>query len=255
MLKFNMFNCFFREISSTPMNKTYFAEGLSVTNDQLGFESNLGVSLSYAYKTNIGLGDLSVGLSLGMLDKGLVDPDWIDPSGGNGATDPAIPQGDQNKIVPDFGFGLAYRTDAVFVGLSSTHIVPFEAEFTTNASVKLKNHVYLYGGTDIDVSPGFRLTPSLLLKTDLASMQFDFNVNSTISDKFQAGLSYRMQDAVAVLLGIRLNESLHFGYAYDITTSELSNFSSGTHEAMLRYCFKISIPTPPDQKFRNVRFL
>jgi len=229
--------------------------GLSVTNDQLGFEKNLGIKLSYAYKTNLGSGDFSVGLALGMLDKGLANPQWIAPDGSTGASDPSIPQGDQNKIVPDFGFGLLYSTDAFFVSLSSLHLVPFEAEFTTTSSIKLKNHTYLLGGYNIELSPELQLQPSVLLKSDLASMQFDLNINAVYMEKLRGGLSYRMNDAVAVLLGYNITDQLSFGYAYDVTTSQLRNFSSGSHEVMLSYCFNIDIPPKTPQRYRNVRFL
>jgi hypothetical protein len=32
------------------------------------------------------------------------------------------------------------------------------------------------------------------------------------------------------------------GYSYDVTTSELKNYSSGSHEIMLNYCFLIVKP-------------
>ncbi len=47
---------------------------------------------------------------------------------------------------------------------------------------------------------------------------------------------------------------LKIGYSYDVTTSKLKNYSSGSHEIMLNYC--IAIVKPPDvQIYRNVRFL
>ncbi|CAM1358885.1 hypothetical protein TXIAM_150001 [Tenacibaculum xiamenense] len=37
------------------------------------------------------------------------------------------------------------------------------------------------------------------------------------------------------MLGFQVSRSLQIGYAYDLTTSNYSNYNSGTHEILLRY--------------------
>ena len=54
---------------------------------------------------------------------------------------------------------------------------------------------------------------------------------------FSAGLAYRWDDSVAVLLGFQATERLNIGYAYDLTTSNYERFNNGTHEIMLSYEF------------------
>ena len=44
------------------------------------------------------------------------------------------------------------------------------------------------------------------------------------------------------------------GYSYDVTTSRLKNYSSGTHEIMLNYCMLL-VKKPDLQIYKNVRFL
>ena len=39
---------------------------------------------------------------------------------------------------------------------------------------------------------------------------------------------------------LQINDNFHVGYAYDFTTSELNQFSNGSHEIMLNYRVKIS---------------
>jgi hypothetical protein len=51
------------------------------------------------------------------------------------------------------------------------------------------------------------------------------------------GLSYRLKDAISVLLGYIYDEQFYFGYAYDIGTTDLRKFNSGTHEIMIGYRF------------------
>ncbi len=61
------------------------------------------------------------------------------------------------------------------------------------------------------------------------------------------GVGYRTEDAIAPIIGYQYqfpkgNSMLKIGYSYDVTTSELKNYSSGSHEIMLNYCFKIVKP-------------
>jgi hypothetical protein len=39
------------------------------------------------------------------------------------------------------------------------------------------------------------------------------------------------------MLGYSFDETLFFGYAYDISISDLSNYSTGSHEIMIGYRF------------------
>ena len=52
------------------------------------------------------------------------------------------------------------------------------------------------------------------------------------------GVAYRSEDAVSILLGFELQERFQIGYAYDFTTSNLKNYSSGSNEIVIGYQFK-----------------
>jgi hypothetical protein len=80
-----------------------------------------------------------------------------------------------------------------------------------------------------------------------APIQGDANLNAWLIDKVGLGVSYRTGDAVVLLAEFQLLPALRFGYAYDITTTRLARYASGTHELMLRYEFatrKKKIVTP-----------
>jgi len=97
--------------------------------------------------------------------------------------------------------------------------------------------------------------PSVLVKTDAASTQFDINALLKYNNQFWGGVSYRQTDAIVAMVGASFKD-INIGYAYDITTSAMgeNKRSSGSHEIMLGYCFKIEIERIP-QSYRNVRFL
>jgi hypothetical protein len=81
------------------------------------------------------------------------------------------------------------------------------------------------------------------------------NANAVIMDKLYAGLGYRNQDAMSIMLGYQIMPSLRASYSYDLTTSSLSAYSSGSHELFLTYCFTIEIPPRINGSYRNPRFL
>ena len=83
----------------------------------------------------------------------------------------------------------------------------------------------------------------------------DFNVNAFYQQKHWVGFSYRIEDAIAFLVGFEIADNLTLGYAYDFVTSKLASESTGGHEVMLRYSFDLDIMGKPDTRYRNVRFL
>ena len=70
------------------------------------------------------------------------------------------------------------------------------------------------------------------------------------------GITYRMQDAIAPMLGAKFlkDKSLKIGYSYDLTTSKIKGYSSGTHEVMLGYCFNVKKKVKITS-YQNARFL
>ena len=76
------------------------------------------------------------------------------------------------------------------------------------------------------------LTPNVKVKTDAATTQLDLNLTYMWNNTFWLGVTYRMQDAIAPMLGIKLlkDKSLKIGYSYDYTLSKIKGYTSGTHE-------------------------
>jgi len=226
--------------------------GLTVFQDKLGFEKNIGFKFGYAYQVNIGQGKLGVGAQVGFLNKSIDFTKFI-----------YIDQGDQTltnsgtktDMLTDFSVGAFYSIkDKLYAGVSSSQNLQAKSSFGSGlASPQLKRHYYLTAGYQIPLNdPSFVVEPSILFKTDAASMQFDLNALLWYNNRFWGGLSYRPVDAIVVLLGLKpfssgMAEDLKFGISYDVTTSALgaNGRSNGTFEVMLNYCFKIVIPHTP----------
>jgi type IX secretion system PorP/SprF family membrane protein len=229
--------------------------GISLVNDKLGNEYSRGVSLSYAYQTKLTKkSELGVGLNVGFMDVGF-EGDWVTPGNDQGLDDPSIPAIGSNDVVPDLGLGLYYRMKELYIGYSVTHLNQATAVYdNADRDFEFKRHHYLTLGWLHELTSDLVLRPSMHIKSDQVSTQIDFNVNVNYGDNLWGGMTYRLDDAVVVIAGYNINENLKFGYAYDITTSDLKSESSGSHEILLRYSFKMRPPGKLPTHYRNIRY-
>lgn len=226
--------------------------GLSVLYDVLGAQSNGAVTLSYAYRLNIGPGTLGIGIEGGLLFNTL-DGGALNPIQDG---DPNIVNGKSNGLAPDLGFGLYYHTDKLYAGVSAKHLIGPTIEFeegSTLSELTVARHYYAMAGYTWDINPTWALLPSVFLKTDASSVQFDLNVRAMWKNMVWAGASYRIDDAVAIMAGVNIKD-FRVGYSYDVNTSGLNPYNDGSHEIMLGYCYKLKSPIA-NQRYRNVRFL
>ncbi|MFI5150276.1 MAG: type IX secretion system membrane protein PorP/SprF [Bacteroidia bacterium] len=247
--------------------------GLSVVDDKLGAESNIGAKLAGSYIIPVmnGLGKLSFGLELGIQNKTIDGSHWVAPdgtmsSGGPAIVDPSIPSSFSSTNY-DLGLGIYFvHANGTFFGLSSTHL-PDNSESLTYASgsksfkFDVARHYYVTAGTIFKQIGGsnFDLRPNILMKSDAKVTTFDVNVNVLWNNTFWLGVSYRMQDAVAPMLGFQQTTkgktplTWKVGYSYDVTTSEIKKHSSGSHEIMLGICKKVD-KSPKPESWEDVRF-
>jgi type IX secretion system PorP/SprF family membrane protein len=100
---------------------------------------------------------------------------------------------------------------------------------------KQVRHYALHGGYRFDINDDYSIEPSLVFRMiEEGQMTLDFNVKASIMNIAWVGVSYRLNDAVAPMFGIDMDKFM-FGYAYDITMSDISNYSQGSHELMFIY--------------------
>lgn len=244
--------------------------GLVVSSDQLGQESTMNIKLSYAYRRNLGPGMISAGFALGMIQKN-IGSDW--QSVDDFIDDPSIPDNGASDMGFDMDFGLYYKIPQKFyVGISLTHITSAQLEDTDNASTVsgqaidfgygVASHFYLMAGYQYNVTNDIALKPNVFIKSDAVSTTFDLGVIAEYQQRFWGGITYRLQDAIAPMAGVNLQMpgtgagggKLRVGYSYDITTSELRNHSSGSHEILVNYCFSLG-SKPKVQRHHTVRWL
>ena len=213
--------------------------GFILSNDQIGIHNDVGFYGVYSYKIPISRkGTLSFGLQGGFNNlrsdyNKLTLKTPGDPSLGGVVT----------KMNPNVGAGVYFRQDNFYAGFSVPYLLDNKVvglENVGNVS-KQQRYYYLTGGFTHKVSNRVKIVPSALIRIqDQAPISFDLNTVVVLYDAVGLGCSYRLGDAVVALFELQLNENFHVGYAYDITTSALSQYSNGSHELMINYRIKIS---------------
>jgi len=235
--------------------------GAVVYKDKLGHEDNIGLKFGYAYRRAMGPGHASIGIQAGFLNKTINYAGFFPIEDG----DPLLNGSKESDMIFDVSAGLFYKVDGeYYAGISTSQLLQSESDFSggsTLGSPKLKRHYFLVGGYQYTLpsDPSFEIWPSLFVKTDFVSAQYDINCLVMYNQQFWAGLSYRPVDAVVLLVGARPIPTLDefsFGIAYDFTTSAMGKQgrSYGSAELYINYCFKIEY-TPPVSSYKNVRFL
>ena len=237
--------------------------GLTIAQDQLGIERSFAVKGAYAFHLPLGPGELGIGLDIGMVSKSFsnnfvaIDDATLDPS---------IPNANTSAKSFDASFGLFYEIKkTMYVGISTLHIPQSSFQDAADGGgegaldFKQARHYYIMAGYEYDMSGGSEkwvLKPSILAKTDASSTQLDVNAMVVYNKLVWGGVSYRLQDAIAVLAGVNVPQApgLKIGVAYDVTTSSLGDHTSGSLEFMVRYCKNIS-KTPKREVYHSVRFL
>src|SRR5690606_35635540 len=121
----------------------------------------------------------------------------------------------------------------------------------------MSRHYWLQAGYDYELNSDFTLQPSALVKSDANSTQLDLTATELYNKMVWLGVTYRTEDAIAAMIGYqravgnpdRNPGMIRIGYSYDMTTSELKNYSSGSHELMVNYCFNL-VPRVFDFRYK-----
>ena len=224
--------------------------GLNIVNDNIAEFNNLGLQASYAFRTELGVGQIGMGMSVGVYQSG-VDGARLKPATDN---DPAVPTVNVKGSSLDIGAGVYYNTQDVYIGISSSHMTEPTIEWSEGSSINtidLKRHYFLISGYYYEINSTLSLNPSIYLKSDGATSQLDINTNVIYNNKLWGGVSYRLDEGIILLAGMNVNEDLRFGLGYDVT---IINPMTNSIEFMLGYNFKIKT-NKAVSKYKNPRFL
>lgn len=220
-----------------PHAKRDMGYGGYIYNDVTGPTSRTGFMGSYAY--NIAINNdmrLSMGISAGLLQY-RIDGMQLDP---RDVSDPAILNMVSTNYMPDASLGVYLYAEDFYVGLSAAQLLNNNVKIVDNREGinRLKTHINLTGGYNYAIDQDWVLKPSVMIKgTAPKELSFDLTARVEWQKTAWGALSYRFHEAVSILIGYSFDETLFFGYAYDIGITTLRKYNTGTHEIMIGYRF------------------
>jgi len=219
---------------NSPIKNSNIGIGLSFVNDKIGAsdESSIAADVSYTIQTS-SVYKLAVGL------KGTAHLLNVDYSKLNryDMNDPRFQNNIENEFSPNIGAGIYFYSDKLYLGLSVPNISETNI-YDDNASIASVEHMhyYLIGGYVFDLSSSIQFKPAFMCKSTKGSpLQVDLSANFLFNEKLVLGAAWRWDAAMSLMAGFQISQGLYIGYGYDLETTQLANYNSGSHEIFLRF--------------------
>ncbi len=222
----------------TPTEDHPMGLGLAVHTERVGPERNTSVEGDVAYQVKTSRrSTLSFGIKAGInmftvpLTQLIID----DPS------DPLFASDIESHWLPNFGFGMYYRRDNLYVGVSIPKLLmtnPFTNKLYAGAKPALtERNYYFIAGAALPLNIDMDFVPTAVLKARYGG-ELEVGVSASIVffDKFSGGMIYKHNDAIGIIAGLRVHNHWTVSYSFDWGIKNRStHWNSGTHEIMLRY--------------------
>ena len=214
-----------------------------VFNDQVGPTSRAGANLTYAYHINLSQRiKLSLALSGGFTQFKIDKENWNISN----PDDPLMNGGEIVNLVPDatFGFNI-YNEDNWYFGASVPQLLNSELILTDDndnvtLDANLARHINVMGLYNVELNYYWDIQPSILFKSVLDQSQLDIGLKTIYNDNLWIGMDYRNNGDISALLGFFIQDRYIVGYSYDIPNTEISSYTSGSHEFMFGITFRPS---------------
>lgn len=216
-----------------PIENSNLGVGLSFVNDRIGptTENVISADISYTIHTSE-----TYKLSFGIKGSAnLFDLD-IHKLNVEDQNDPYL-ENLNNVFSPNIGAGVYFHSDKSYLGFSVPNF--FETRRYDDNSVvinKERMNYYLIGGYVFELSPSVKFKPAFITKLiQGAPLQLDVSGNFLINEKLVLGAAWRWDAAVSLMAGFQISDGLFIGYGYDLETTKLRRYNSGSHEIFLRF--------------------
>ena len=230
--------------------------GMSFYHDAIGKMRQNSLLFNYSYPLRVpGYGTVAFGVGLGMVNVGF-DPLWIPPQT---LVDDLLPTANGGTNL-DVNLGVMWKGNQnYYVGVSATHVS--EADIK-NVNYGNARNLFVIAGYEYALTagspgrPGKRIDAQMLMRTELVKTSTELNVRYKHDfDLFYGGLTYRVSDGLGAMVGFMPPQvkNLLVGYSYDMTLNKIREFSSGSHEILVKYVYML--PPPPVQKSKHPRWL
>ncbi len=218
--------------------------GGSIYSDRNGIINRTGFQGTYAYHVNFSNRlQVSGGLSIHGYQFRIDDTDvpYADPG------DPILDVNHKSFFVPDASAGIFITNGNLYGGVAMTDLLASKLKIGREiyADYKALRQYNFLAGYKIDMGSKFSLEPSVLLKATTTNFAMDFNTRFYYTEDYWAGLSYRSDKSMVVMIGGRIDR-FYLGYAYDLNMGPVRTYTSGSHEVI----FGLRIGDNSTRRFR-----
>lgn len=249
-LRYNQAGVLYRNqwvgIEGAPLTKSAFVNtrlnesvGLSIGayQDEVGPINDVSLQADVAYHVQL---SNKWFLSGGLRVMGAkITADFLGLRGTTGG-DPILSSNFSSGYYLNMGMGMLLYNQSSFFGFSIPKAVTREYGGASEISnLKLRQTLFVYGGSVVPLNEGFTFRPSALLRmTEGTVPQIDLNAGFSYLNLLDFGPMLRSLDAAGLMLGFTLNEKWYLGYMYEYPLTDIQQVTRQTHEISLRYLWQ-----------------
>lgn len=228
----------------TPLKQKNMGIGISISNDQHNILGSTGGLFSYSYRAKISEAQqLRFGASIGVRQNRIL----FDRLQAEDMTESTLFLANQNGTNFDANFGFNYELKKFQIGASVNQLFSntynYQNSFNQDElSFSFIEHYMIVAKYEFTLIPDkLNLSPILLGRSAQGvPFQFDGNLKFDYKEMAWLNLAYKHKVGYSFGAGIMLENNLTIGYAYELSSNELMNHNSGTHEVIFGFRFNKS---------------
>jgi type IX secretion system PorP/SprF family membrane protein len=227
-----------------------------IQHQRIGVASQTMLKISYNRVFGMQIGFLSAGARIGLSHTSFNGAGIITPDGSYEGffdhKDPTL------ALQPFSGLGFTFESGAYFytenweAGLVVSNL-PTLRYAVGDASYLPAYNAGLFGLYRYSLNDELEISPTFMLKTDLAVLQSDVGVMVRMQKDLMAGISIRgynarSMDGLVIIVGTQLGKKYKAWYSFDAGLSEIRRFHQGSHEITISFNLQktIGIGLPPN---------
>lgn len=220
---------------NTPILTKNIGIGLKFMNQSTGASSQTKLSGSFAYRFRLLEGKMAFGLSVGLLNNRF---NWAKAEFKD-QTDQVSNSGTESTYAPTFDFAGYYFTNTFYVGFQLDNLNQSQINVLADGSSKNYSHFTAIIGKAFVLNDKIVFKPSALYRSTKSAQQFELNASFLFVETFWAGITYRSDSELSLILEYNLNQKLRFGYSYDYAFQAVQTGSAGSHEFFIGYDIQV----------------
>lgn len=233
------------------------AYGISIVNDSRGLLTNTSALFTIGYSAKLGKDQyLRAGLS-GGLGMNALNMEKVE-----NYNDPALAKYSNNNLYFDGNLGVNYQLKNFNVGVSLPkvfHRSVVQTNQFNQVEIKRLDYYLITSSYRFNLSDGaIAIEPQFIYRAaEGVPSRFDVGAAAFLHDRVWFGGTYRQNNGPAAFAGFKINETMRFSYAYELTAKQMSGFSNSTHELVIGLRFgkqkRQQKPSTASQKSPAVR--